>query len=268
MEQTLTPSVISGIFAICLYLFAVLTSLISLKSSSNRHLGLNLMTIAAVVTHGFYLYLTIDAQEQQNLNLFNMMGLTNWLAMIILLLNAFKREVTLLIVVIGSFAAMSVLLGLTYSKENTMQLGGQWASLVHIFAAIIATGFLLLAAIQAILVIIADRQLRSHPTHLPSFFPPLQSLESFLFQLLVMGFALMSLALVIALFYLDTAISHQPIHKSVLSTLAWVVFAVLLIGHRWRGWRGRQAAHWTLGGFTLLCIGYFGSKLVIELILN
>jgi ABC-type uncharacterized transport system permease subunit len=139
---------------------------------------------------------------------------------------------------------------------------------LHIFSAIIATGFLLLAALQAILLAYADHRLRSHPTHLPGFMPPLQSLESFLFQLLLVGFLLMSASLVIAIFYLQDSFRNQPLHKSILSTLAWITFATLITGHLWKGWRGRTAAKWTLVGFCLLSLGYFGSKLVIELIIN
>jgi ABC-type uncharacterized transport system permease subunit len=34
------------------------------------------------------------------------------------------------------------------------------------------------------------------------------------------------------------------------------------------GWRGRTAIRWTLGGFASLMLGYFGSKMVLELILH
>jgi ABC-type uncharacterized transport system permease subunit len=58
------------------------------------------------------------------------------------------------------------------------------------------------------------------------------------------------------------------VHKTVLSILAWWVFAILLWGH-WRyGWRGRTAIRWSLSGFVVLMLAYFGTKLVIELILK
>jgi ABC-type uncharacterized transport system permease subunit len=34
------------------------------------------------------------------------------------------------------------------------------------------------------------------------------------------------------------------------------------------GWRGQTAIRWTLIGFVLLLLAYFGSKLVLELILK
>jgi len=46
------------------------------------------------------------------------------------------------------------------------------------------------------------------------------------------------------------------------------VFGMLLWG-RWQfGWRGRTAIHWTLAGFFVLMLAYFGTKLVLELVLH
>ncbi len=61
---------------------------------------------------------------------------------------------------------------------------------------------------------------------------------------------------------------QRLVHKTILSCLAWTVFAVLLFG-RWQfGWRGRKAVHWTLGGFAILVLAYFGTKVVIEVLLS
>jgi ABC-type uncharacterized transport system permease subunit len=54
----------------------------------------------------------------------------------------------------------------------------------------------------------------------------------------------------------------------VLSITAWCVFGILLWGRRRFGWRGRRAVRWTLTGFAVLVLAYFGSKLVLELVLN
>jgi ABC-type uncharacterized transport system permease subunit len=50
--------------------------------------------------------------------------------------------------------------------------------------------------------------------------------------------------------------------------IAWCVFAALLWG-RWQyGWRARTAVKWTLIGFIFLVLAYFGSKLMLEYIIQ
>ncbi|PHS70454.1 MAG: ABC transporter permease, partial [Cycloclasticus sp.] len=39
-------------------------------------------------------------------------------------------------------------------------------------------------------------------------------------------------------------------------------------GRHFMGWRGQQAVKWTYGGYAALMLAYFGSKFVLQLILN
>jgi ABC-type uncharacterized transport system permease subunit len=68
--------------------------------------------------------------------------------------------------------------------------------------------------------------------------------------------------------FLEDMFDQQLVHKTVLSLVAWVIFAILLWGRYRFGWRGRKALHWTIGGFLVLLLAYFGSKAVLELILQ
>jgi ABC-type uncharacterized transport system permease subunit len=89
-----------------------------------------------------------------------------------------------------------------------------------------------------------------------------------LFQMIAIGFVLLSLALLSGLLFLEDIFTQHLVHKTVLSSIAWAVFGILLWG-RWRfGWRGRTAIRWTLSGFATLALAYFGSKLVLELLLK
>jgi len=54
----------------------------------------------------------------------------------------------------------------------------------------------------------------------------------------------------------------------VLSAAALVVFLILLIGQKLRGWRGKQVIALTVLGVALLSLAYFGSKLVREFLLS
>jgi len=140
---------------------------------------------------------------------------------------------------------------------------------LHILLSITAYAVLALGAVQAALVAVQRRFLNNHqPGGFIRALPPLTSTESLLFSLLSVGFALLTLSLLSGFAFLEDMFAQQIVHKTVLSCLAWVIFAVLLFG-RWRfGWRGQRAVRWTLGGFATLLVAYFGSKLVLELILQ
>ena len=98
--------------------------------------------------------------------------------------------------------------------------------------------------------------------------PPLEVMERLLFQMIGTGFALLSAALLTGIVFLEDIFAQHLVHKTVLSIVSWMIFGILLWG-RWRfGWRGRTAIRWTLSGFLFLILAYFGSKLVLELILQ
>jgi ABC-type uncharacterized transport system permease subunit len=98
--------------------------------------------------------------------------------------------------------------------------------------------------------------------------PPMQVMEDLLIQFILFGFFLLSLSLATGFMFLHNIFAQHLVHKTVLSILAWLIFGSLLWG-RWSfGWRGRKVIYLTLGGFILLLLAYFGSKLVLELILH
>ncbi len=78
----------------------------------------------------------------------------------------------------------------------------------------------------------------------------------------------MSLSLGLAFFFPSETSEQQSLHKIILTSLSWIVLIGLLIGHYKNGWRGVFAAKWTLVAVFLLLLGYFGSKLVLEFILQ
>ena len=57
-------------------------------------------------------------------------------------------------------------------------------------------------------------------------------------------------------------------HKTVFSVLAWLAFAVLLIGRARFGWRGRTARRVLYAGSALLVLAYVGSRFVLEVVLS
>jgi hypothetical protein len=140
---------------------------------------------------------------------------------------------------------------------------------IHILLSLLAYSLLAIAAIQSILLAIQNHHLHHHhPGGFIRALPPLAIMEGLLFQIIGLGFVFLSASLISGFMFLEDLFGQQVAHKTLLAIAAWGLFAALLLG-RWRfGWRGRIAIRWTLGGFFALALAYFGSKLVLELILG
>jgi ABC-type uncharacterized transport system permease subunit len=164
----------------------------------------------------------------------------------------------------GLFALIAALVP-TPLREAT----GDWKVHSHILLSLLSAGLLTLAAAQALLLAAQERWLHQHESpRLMRALPPLQTMEQLLFQLVAVGFFLLSAALLSGLWFVQDWLAQHLVHKTVLSVTAWLMFGVLLWG-RWRhGWRGRQALRWALTSYAMLLLAYFGSKLVLEIILH
>ena len=93
-------------------------------------------------------------------------------------------------------------------------------------------------------------------------------METLLFQFLGFGFVCLSASLLSGFFYLEDIFAQHLVHKTVLSIVAWLTLGILLYGRLRFGWRGKIAIRWTLSSFIFLMLAFFGSKLVLEFILQ
>ena len=225
---------------------------------------------AAVVIHSVLLYPSILTAGGLNLGFFNAVSLIALLIACLLLLACFQEPVETLGIPVFSIAALSIGLMLAFPAEHVLDReSSTWQLDIHIMLSLLAYSLLGLAALQALLLAIQNYHLHNrHPGGFIRALPPLQSMETLMFQLIGIGFSLLTLALLTGILFLEDIFSQHLVHKTVLSIAAWLVFAVLLWG-RWRfGWRGRVAIRWTVGGYIFLMLAYFGSKFVLELVLN
>lgn len=224
--------------------------------------------LLAVVLHASLLYHRIITPIGLNLGFFNALSLVGLLVALLVLLLSFIRPLENLGIVLLPLAALTSGLEIAFPIPDIVARGS-WPMEAHIVISILAYSLLSIAALQAIVLAVQDRQLRNkHPGGFIRALPPLQTMESLLFQMIAIGFVLLSLALLSGIIFIHNIFEQHLVHKTVLSIVAWIVFAVLLWG-RWRfGWRGRTAIGWTLGGFFALMLAYFGTKLVLELVLH
>ncbi len=147
--------------------------------------------------------------------------------------------------------------------------GEQWQISLHITFAALAAGWLSMSAVIVVCLYFQNTRLRRRgPLGVMALLPPVETLETALFQALGAGYAVLTLVLVTGSFFVHDLIAQHLLHKVTLAVIAWGVFGILLVGRvRW-GWRGRKALQFTTVGFVILALAYFGSKFVLENVLG
>ena len=265
-----------GFLAIFSYLAATSALLESLHvdyiaapASAQQRLKILALGWVAAFLHGATLADMFRAHEGINLNFMSASSLAALIIVFILLITALTKPVDKLGVIIFPLAALIILLKMGLPQSAHVLKNHSWQMNLHVLVSMLAYSFLNIAALQAVLLAFQEWHLRTHhASGLVRSLPPLQTMEALLFQLIGAGFVLLSISLVSGFIFLEDLFAQHLAHKTVLSILAWIVFAVLLGGRARQGWRGQVAIRWTLGGFASLMLAYFGSKMVLEWILK
>ncbi len=199
------------------------------------------------------------------------LSLTAWLALLIYLTGKLRWNLAGLEPPLFAFAAGFVALSLLLPQGHSIGYVQSSLSRAHFILAMFAQSFLFVSAGLAILMRMTDSTLHHHARKLLARnLPPLLTLEKLLFGTILTGFALLTLALIAgATFNLQSYGSLiQASHKTFFGLISWLLFGAILAGHKLRGWRGRFVANWTLIAFSVLFLGYIGSRIVFEAILN
>jgi len=225
--------------------------------------------VALHAAAGFHLIVT---ERGLNLGLYTSASLVTWIMLVCVLLASIRLPVLNLLMLIQPIATVSVVAALAWDTSMVTTIPPDLldpALLVHIGLSIIAYSILFMAACQSVLVAVLDHRLHRKKTiRLLRVLPPLQTMEGLLFNLLWAGIIVLTLAIGSGFLFLEDMFAQRVVHHTVLALASWAVYAVLLAGHRLFGWRGSTAVRWTLIAFALLVLGYFGSKFVIEVLLE
>ena len=139
---------------------------------------------------------------------------------------------------------------------------------LHWALGIASYGLFAAAVVHAWLMMRVERAIR-HAADTHSGLP-LLTLERLTFRFATGGFALLSATLLAGLVFGEAAggPGWRWDHKTIFSVLAWLAFALLLLGRMRFGWRGRKAVRMLYVGSLLLLLAYVGSRFVLEVILR
>lgn len=226
------------------------------------------LTAATILLHTSIIYSYLESPAGADLRFANTLSLTALVTVTVFWLSSWHTHLEGFGIIVMPVAALCVLLpSLPFGSAHPIVLSGPLLS--HILLSIIAYSLLAVASLQALFMAFIDHQLRSkHPGRFLNGMPPLQQLETLLFRFVLIGFIGLTASLITGWFHMEDLFAQHVIHKTVLSLLAWLLYAILLTGHYLIGWRGRIAVRLCLAAFSLLVVGYIGSKFVLEIILQ
>lgn len=257
-----------AITSIVLYLASFALLLRRMQRGDRQRMFFALLMLAGMLFHAAFLHLTVFRFQYLHLDFFSVSPLIFLVIGITTVISLLRRQPTEnLLLLYFPLAAISIACAAWMPVSSTKVITDK-GLIVHIVLSILAYSMLTIAALQALMLTVQEHGLRHH--HFNGMFrllPALQTMETLLFEVLLAGFVLLSLSIVSGFAFLDDMFAQHLAHKTVLSIIAWFMFAALLAGHFLWGWRGNTAARWTLGGFIALMLAYFGSKFVLEILL-
>lgn len=242
---------------------------ISTRSGSSQSAAFWL-AVAGGLSHSFAQYTHWFGAEEPDVSIAPLLSLCALVIILVLITSSLSRKRLFTAGLVAlPIAAMVTLLEMVMPHQpfQLHEMSGGFA--VHLVSSVLAFGLLAIAGLYAFFVFVIDHFLRRHHLNpIVRSLPPLEVLESLLFRLITAGFLMLTVSLVSGIIFINDIFAQHLVHKTILSILTWLVFGVLLFG-RWRyGWRGSLAVRMTLAGVILLILSYFGTKLVLEVILG
>ena len=254
--------------AIFLYLSASFLQMRNISGGLDSNSTVKILALSAIFCHFLIVFHTIFDVSGYNLGLYSMLSLMAFCIGVIVLLGSFRRPTSNLFLLIFPIGAITVLLNAMFNSNSELKNEIEGGMAFHIAMSVIAYSIITIAAVQAAMLSFGDRMLRSRQLRLINSLPALETMEQIMFEMLWIGLLFLTLSIASGFLFVEDFSGPGVIHHIVLAIAAWLVFALLVIGRKHLGWRGIVASRWTVVGFILLALGYFGSKFVMELLLN
>jgi ABC-type uncharacterized transport system permease subunit len=256
-----------------LYLAAAAAFAMSRLPAYERHARLLSITgfvagIAAVGMHADILLVFFRPDQIGSLSLAAAISLISLQLALIALTGAIDEQLRGMsagLLVVASLLALPMHTGVASDSNPPLT----WQTQTHVMVAMFSYGLLTVGAIVAVFALVQERRLKAGRLSTMNYlFAPLVTTERLLYGITATGFVGLALAVVSGFTFVDNLFAQHLIHKTTFSIAALVVFGVLLAGRTFAGWRGQRGVYLYLGGFGFLILAYFGSRFILEEILN
>ncbi|MEA9598680.1 cytochrome c biogenesis protein CcsA [Polynucleobacter sp. AP-Sanab-80-C2] len=273
---------LDALIPLCYLILLIFLGLRSKKresQSSQSSLLVRALIFALLVVHGIQIHESVFTPEGFVFGFAQDLSLTAWVGLAFYWFQSWFLPIASLLWMSVLFALFCSLLPLFFPGTliSPEAVSDPWFK-AHFIVATVSVGLLSLAAMQAMLMSAYDRALHQQLGILPNSrvafwlddLPPLMTIESLLFNLLYVGFGLLTLTVFSGLLF-SQALFGKPFvwdHKTIFAVVSWLLFAGLIIA-RWRvGLRGRLAIRLVLSAYVALLLAYVGSRFVLEVILQ
>lgn len=229
-----------------------------------------ILSTVAILAHMLMLANSVFTADGKDLSTVNVSLLTCWVIVVSVTTVSLKFPATLLLPVVYGFAALLTVASLFIPHHILLHsIDVDIALLTHISLSLVAYCILIIATLYGLQFYFIDKRLKRKDLAIVySHLPPLMVVERQLYQLVNLGTALLSIALLSGFIFLDGMFAQESIHKTVLSFIAWIIFITIVIGHMRRGWRGKIVVIGIMIAAFILTLAYFGSRFIQEIALN
>jgi ABC-type uncharacterized transport system permease subunit len=214
--------------------------------------------------------IAISTIEHQGLSssLFDALSITAFIVMSMGLIAQTRYMLRAMLIPAFIIAIICLVLASSYS-HHTPILATSSGMLTHILSSIIAYSLLSIATLLALTLQLMERGLKDHrEVSWLRQLPPLQTMENLLFQLITIGWLILTTAIISGGIFIDDLFAQHLAHKTLFTSISWLLYGLLLIGRRNYGWRGTTAFKLAIAAFIALLLAYFGSKFVLEILLS
>jgi ABC-type uncharacterized transport system permease subunit len=264
--ETLTVLIAIALYTLLIVLLTKQATGNSARNTIDKYFTLG---VTALALHGYICFKAIYNANGLLLGFFPVAALISWFIAATTLIGSLRLAIDKLLIPLYALAALTLLAMLLFPQIDATPTKVSPGISAHIIISILAYSILTIAACQAGALWLQNHALKSHQVNgIIKVLPPLQTMEEMLFQMITSGTVLLAGSIITGAIFLDDIFAQYLAHKTVFSITALLIFSVLLWGRYQNGWRGTVAIRWTLIGFAALMLGYFGSKFVLELILQ